>query len=96
MGIYSDFTTFFTLIYLKQLHLQDTCPLCYVSTPSNIRKLPITDVVLYLSTTYIYLMDKCMQVTVWLAISAGCVSVLVSLLGSWTLIRGHHQSLYKS
>ena len=41
-------------------------------------------------------MDKCMQVTVWLAISAGCVSVLVSLLGSWTLIRGHHQSLYKS
>ena len=27
MGIYSDFTTFFTLIYLKQLHLQDTCPL---------------------------------------------------------------------
>ena len=39
-------------------------------------------------------MDKCMQVTVWLAISAGCVSVLVSLLGSWTLIRGHHQSLY--
>ena len=26
MGIYSDFTAFFTLIYLKQLHLQDTCP----------------------------------------------------------------------
>ena len=47
MGIYSDLTTFFTLIYLKQLHLQDCkIPAHYVSTPSNIRKLPITDVVL--------------------------------------------------
>ena len=50
MGIYSDFTTFFTLIYLNSFCQK---PARYTSTASDISNLPITPGLLYIFCVFV-------------------------------------------